>query len=115
MPYKIQIVSIIASAMFMYFIFRLVLKGKLREEYSVVWIICTLVLIFLSVFRSLLDTVAKLLGVYYAPSLLFLLGFLAVVTFLVHLSLVNSKQQSQIKDLAHEIAFLKKKLEEKNG
>jgi hypothetical protein len=28
---------------------------------------------------------------------------------LVHLSIVNSKLQSQIKDLTHEVAFLKEK------
>lgn len=112
LPYKIQILSILFSVGFMYFIFRLVLKGKLREEYSVIWIICTLLLVILSVFRSLLDDIAGYLGVFYPPSLLFLIGFMAVVSFLVHLSIVNSRQHDQIKDLSQEVAFLKRKLEE---
>lgn len=112
-PYKIQIISIIGALSFMFFIFRLIAKGKLREEYSIVWIICTLVLLVFSIWRDGLDVVAKLLGVYYAPSLIFLAAIFAIIVFLVHLSVVNSRQHEQIKKLAQEMALLKSKLEEK--
>lgn len=112
-PYKIQIISIIGSLLFMFFIFRLITKGKLREEYSIVWIICTLTLLVFAIWRNGLDVIAKLLGVYYAPALIFLGAIFAIIIFLVHLSVVNSKQQQQIKLLAQELALLKNKLEEK--
>lgn len=112
-PYKIQILSIIGALSFMFFIFRLIAKGKLREEYSIVWIICTLVLLVFSIWRDGLDVIAKLLGVYYAPSLIFLAAIFAIIVFLVHLSVVNSKQHEQIKKLTQEMALLKSKLEEK--
>jgi hypothetical protein len=111
LSYKIQILSIVCSFGFMYFIFRLIVKGKLREEYSVIWIISTVILIVLSVFRSLLDDIAGYLGVFYSPSLLFLMGFMAVVSFLVHLSIVNSRQHREIKNLTQEVAFLKRQSE----
>lgn len=114
-PYKIQILSIIGALSFMFFIFRLIAKGKLREEYSIVWIICTLVLLVFSIWRDGLDVIAKLLGVYYAPSLIFLAAIFAIIVFLVHLSVVNSKQHEQIKKLTQEMALLKSKLEEKKN
>jgi len=114
-PYKIQIISIIGALLFMFFIFRLITKGKLREEYSIVWIICTLILILFSVWRNGLDIIAKFLGIYYAPALVFLAAIFAIIIFLVHLSVVNSKQQRQIKDLAQNIALLKDKLENKRN
>lgn len=109
-PYKIQIISIIGALLFMFFIFRLIAKGKLREEYSIIWIICTIILLVFSIWRNGLDVMAKLLGVYYAPALVFLAAIFAIIVFLVHLSVVNSKQHEQIKKLTQEMAILKSKL-----
>lgn len=109
-PYKIQIISIIGALTFMFFIFRLIAKGKLREEYSIIWIICTVILLVFSIWRNGLDVMAKLLGVYYAPALVFLAAIFAIIVFLVHLSIVNSKQHEQIKKLTQEMAILKSKL-----
>lgn len=108
--FKIQIISIIGALAFMFFIFRLIAKGKLREEYSIIWIICTVILLVFSFWRNGLDVMAKLLGVYYAPALIFLAAIFAIIIFLVHLSVVNSKQHEQIKKLTQEMAILKKKI-----
>jgi hypothetical protein len=109
--YRLQIIAIVIALIFMFFIFRLIAKGKLREEYSFIWIVCTALLLLFAVWRDGLDVIAKLLGIYYAPSLIFLGAIFAIVVFLVHLSVVNSKQHKQIKDLAQEMALLKEKLE----
>lgn len=110
LPITIQLISAGGAALFMLIIFRLIAKGKLREEYSIIWIACTILLIILSVWRRGLEKIASLLGVFYAPSLIFLVAIFAIIIFLVHLSLVNSKLQNQIKNLAHEVAFLKHEL-----
>ncbi len=109
--YRLQIIAIITAVIFMLFIFRLIAKGKLREEYSFIWIVCTALLLLFAVWRDGLDVIAKLLGIYYAPSLIFLGAIFAIVVFLVHLSVVNSKQHKQIKDLSQEMALLKEKIE----
>jgi hypothetical protein len=110
-PYRLQMIAIVVAIIFMYFIFRLISKGKLREEYSFIWIICTVFLLLFSIWRNGLDIIAKLLGVFYAPSLIFIGVLFAIIIFLVHLSVVNSKQHQQIKDLSQEMALLKEKLE----
>lgn len=107
---RIQILSIIIAVAFMLVIFRLIARGRLREEYSIVWILCTAILLLFSIWRSGLDVIARLLGIVYAPSLIFLAALFAIVVFLVHLSVVNSKQHQQIKDLSQEMALLKEKL-----
>jgi hypothetical protein len=110
-PYRLQIIAIATALAFMFFIFRLIAKGKLREEYSFIWIICTALLLLFSIWRNGLDVIAKLLGIFYAPSLIFLAAIFAIVIFLVHLSVVNSKQHQQIKELTQEMALLKEKLQ----
>ena len=109
-PYRLQIIAIISALIFMFFIFRLISKGKLREEYSFIWIICTCFLLLFSIWRNGLDVIANMLGVYYAPSLIFMGAIFAIVVFLVHLSVVNSKQHKQIKELTQEMALMKEKI-----
>ncbi|MBK7181882.1 MAG: DUF2304 domain-containing protein [Bacteroidetes bacterium] len=111
---KIQIIAIAISLLFLLYIIRLIIKGKLREEYSIVWIVCTIVLIVFSFWRNGLEVMANLLGVYEAPNLIFTGAIFAILIYLLHLSVVISKLQSQNKQLAQDIAMLKEKMEKKN-
>ena len=110
---KIQIVAIAAVILFIALITRFIIKGKLRTEYSIVWILMGLTLLVFSLWRESLDLLAGFFGVYYAPSLVFMFFFFMIFIFLIHLSVVNSKQHEQIKKLAQEVALLKDKFEKK--
>ena len=105
---RIQIIAIIISILFLVFIGRLIAKGKLREEYAIVWIICTAVFILFSFWRSGLDVVSHLLGVSAPPNIVFIGAITAIFIYLLHLSMVVSKLQAQNRKLAQEIAILKK-------
>lgn len=108
----IQLISLVGATIFMVMIFRLIIQGRLREEYSIIWILCTIILIVFSIWRRGLDQISLWLGVYYPPSLIFLAAIFAIIIFLVHLSVVNSKLQSQIKTLTQEMAYLKQQQEQ---
>jgi hypothetical protein len=101
----------VGSVLFLMVIARLIFRGRLREEYAIVWVLCTLALLFLSIWRDGLEILATALGVYYAPSLLFLGALFAITVFLVHLSVVATRLQEQNKILAQEIALLKNELQ----
>ena len=106
-PVRIQIVSIVGSLAFLFFIARLIVRGKLRSEYSVVWLLCTMLLILFSFWRDGLRVVAEYLGIFYAPSLVFMGTIFAIIVFLVHLSIVVSRLQHETGVLAQEIALLR--------
>lgn len=108
---RIQIIAITASILFLLYIARLIINGKLREEYSIVWIVCTIVLILFSLWRNGLEIIAHALGVFEAPNLVFTGAIFAVFIYLLHLSVVVSKLHAQNKQLAQDIALLKEKLE----
>lgn len=111
---KIQIIAITVSLLFLLYIVRLIIKGKLREEYSIVWIACTVLLIVFSFWRNGLEVMAHLVGVYEAPNLVFTGAIFAVFIYLLHLSVVVSKLHNQNKQLAQEIALLKEKMKGKS-
>lgn len=108
--FRIQAIAIATSILFLLYIIRLIIKGKLREEYSIVWIVCTVVLILFSFWRDGLAVVSELVGVYSPPNLVFIAAIFAIFIYLLHLSVVISKLQSQNKQLAQDIALLKEKL-----
>lgn len=104
---RIQIASILASLSFLFLIARLIVRGRIREEYSIIWLCCTVLLLVFSIWREGLNVVAQLFGVFYPPSLVFMAATFAIIIFLVHLSIVVSKLQRQLKDAAQEIALLR--------
>lgn len=110
--YRIQIISIIVSLAFLYYVSRLIVKGKLREEYAIFWIISTILLITFSVWRDGLVVFAELFGVYDAPNLVFTAAIFAIFVYLIHLSVVVSKLHEKNRSMAQEMALLKMELRE---
>jgi len=112
---KIQIIAFVITLCFLLYIGKLILKGKLREEYSFVWAIGAFILILFSIWRNGLEVMAKLLGVLAAPNLVFMAAIFAIFIYLLHLSVVVSKLQSNNKELAQKVALLKNKLKTKQS
>ncbi|MCF8296504.1 MAG: DUF2304 domain-containing protein [Saprospiraceae bacterium] len=108
---RIQIVSIIVSLVFLLYVSRLIIKGKLREEYAIFWVLGTIILIVFSFWRHGLDVMAKLVGVYMPPNLIFMGAIFAILVYLLHLSTVVSKLYDQNKSLAQKIALLQNKMD----
>jgi hypothetical protein len=112
-PIRIQIISILASLLFLITVSRLIIKGRLREEYAFFWVGGTLVLLIFSFWRNGLDVLSKLFGVYQPPNLVFLGSIFAILVYLLHLSTVVSKLQEQNKRLAQDLALMKAEKAEK--
>ena len=109
--YRIQIISIIVSLAFLFYVSRLIIKGKLREEYAIFWVISTIILIIFSFWRQGLDIIAEAVGVYLAPNLIFTTAIFAILIYLLHLSVVVSKLHDKNKTMSQDIALLREKIE----
>ncbi len=111
MELRIQILAITASLLVIVGVVSLVRRRKLREEYSLVWLIGSAVLLLFSLWRDLLDIIAGFVGVHYAPTVLLLTTILFGGMAFLHFSVVISAQAEQHKNMAQEIALLKEKVE----
>lgn len=109
---RIQNIAIIVSFGFLFYIGRLILKGKLREEYAIFWIVSTILLVIFSIWRHGLTLIAHLVGVYLAPNLVFTSAIFAILVYLLHLSIVVSKLQHSNKSLGQNLALMQKRLDE---
>lgn len=103
---RVQVVAIVVSAALLVAVIELVRRGKLVEEYSLIWILGAAALLALSIWRHLLDAAAALLGVYYPPSLLLMLLVVMVFVALLWFSVVLSRQRRQIDRLIEQAAIL---------
>ena len=112
---RIQIIAIIVNLIFISYVGYLIVKGKLREEYSIVWCLCTALLLLFSFWRSGLDVLSKLFGIYDPPNMVFTASIFVTLIYLLHLSVVASRLHEQNKKLAQEIALIKNMLKEKEA
>jgi hypothetical protein len=115
---RIQIIAIAGSLASLFYVGRLIVKGRLREEYAFVWLVCTVLLIVFSFWRGGLDVVSRLAGIFEPPNMVFTGAITAILAYLLHLSLTVSRLHEQNRTIAQELALLKstttpKKSEEK--
>ncbi len=108
-------VAVVVSLLLLFGVLELVRRRKLTEEYSFLWILCSIALVILSVRRDILDAAAQWLGVYYPPMvLLMLLGVMVFVASLCF-SVIVSRQRQQIERLIEETAILAAELREERA
>lgn len=84
----------------------LIRRRKMEERYALLWLGLGLSMTLLAFFPGLLDRISALVHVHYAPSLLFLIGLLFSLAFILHLTLVISKLHRKTTRLAQELAML---------
>jgi len=102
----VKALAIMASASLLVFVLELIRRGKLKERYALLWLFSGCILLLLSSSRGLLEYLARLVGIFYPPSLLFLIAFLFLLLITLHFSSVLSALAEKNKRLAQEIALL---------
>lgn len=109
--------AVVFSILFIIFIANLVRKEKLDEKYSILWLIFAFVILIVALFPKIITWFANKFNVYYPPALLLLLGILVLGAYIVHISVVITKQNKMIVRLNQEIGILKAELQndEKNN
>ena len=112
---RVQLVSLVVSVLLLLAVFELVRRRKLTEEYSFLWILCSLALVVLSLRRQILDTAARWLGVYYPPAVLLMVLMLIVFVASLCFSVIVSRQRQQIERLIEETAILAAEVRELRG
>ena len=110
---KVISFSFIIICLLFLFVFESVRRGILETKDSLLWFGLCIVLGFLSWNTGLINWMAELLGIFYAPSLLFLFGLLFSLIMIFDLTRRNAKLNKQIVALAQEFALLKEEIKEK--
>ena len=102
----VQLAAIAFSAALLGLVLELVRRRRLTEEHSLIWIVGSIVLLVLALWRNLLDVGARAVGIHYPPALLLLAltGFVFLVS--LYFSVVISRQRQEIERMLEELALL---------
>ena len=111
MPLQQQIFALIVSALVFVIVIDMVRKRRLREEYSVLWLL-TSVLMFVLVFRyEWLVSLTDLIGAGLPTTTLFLSSIIFLMLLSVQFCIKISQLTEQVKILSQENALMKREIE----
>lgn len=110
---RVAILAVAASAALLLYILEMVRRRRLREEYSILWLFGSAVILVLAVKKGWLERISHAVGIFYPPSFLFLVGILFVLLILIHFSIAVSRLHQMNKKIAQEVALLKAEREER--
>ena len=99
-----------ASIILLLAVLELVRRRRLREKYALLWILTAIVLLILSLWRGLVDSIAIELGIAYGPLITIAVGALFVLVVLLHYSTVISALTDRSAVLAQQVAMLEERL-----
>lgn len=105
--FKMQYIAIFGSVVLLIFILNLIRRKRIKEEYSLLWLLLSIVFLVFSVWREGLDFISRLMGVAYPPAALFLILLMAIFMILIQFSIIISKQAENNKNLTQEHGLLK--------
>lgn len=112
---KVQILVIVATALFLIVVIELVRRRRLVERYALLWILAAILPLPFAIWRDGLDELAQLVGIESPPNALFLIGLGVVFALLLHFSVVSSRLGEETKILAQEVARLDAELRMSRG
>ena len=112
----VRIAILICGIAFTGVILYLLIVRKISEKNSVVWLLGAISILAISAIPQIVDKIASALGIYYPPTLLFLVSTLVLLLCILYYSMQISTLQEKIKKLAQQDAvnklLLDKKLDE---
>ena len=107
MTVKQQIFSILVSLAVFFFTIDLVRKKRLREEYSLLWLGTSVLMIVLIIRYEWLLALTNVIGAVLPTTTLFLGSILFLILLAVQFSMKISALSNQVKDLVQENALLR--------
>lgn len=106
-----RLTTVALALAFGFAVFEMIRRRRLQERYTALWFLYAALLLLVAIFPVILATVADLLGIADPNAALFMLGFVAVGTLLLFMTVTISRQSEQITKLAQEVALQRKEIE----
>jgi len=108
---RIQLISALAAVGLALYVLELVRRRRLSEEYSVLWVVATIVVAILGFSTPLLRAITRALGILYEGSTVFFFGLAFATAMLLHLSVRLSRLGQENHALTRELALVRYDLE----
>jgi hypothetical protein len=108
---RAQVITAVAAVALVVVVLDLVRRRRLSEEYSLLWVVSTVLVAILGFSTPLLRALTHALGILYEASTVFFFGLGFATTMLLFLSLKLSRLGHEHLTLTRELAFLRLEVE----
>ncbi len=112
LPLRIQITAIVLALLWLIATFELIRKGRLREDYALLWLGGGLLMLMIFLWPGSLALLARATGVVYPPSAIFIVALVTVIWLLLHFSVIVSTLTARLIRLNQRLAILEMRLSE---
>lgn len=103
---RTQVFVVLIGIAMLLFVLNMVRRKRVREQYSLLWIMAVLVMTLSAVFIRSVERLSHLVGVYYPPAFLFLIAILLMLILQFHVSTVISNLREQNRSLTQDLGLL---------
>lgn len=112
MTMTLRIALILVSVGTFFLMMRKVRQSKVQIESAIFWIVLAMVLVVYSIFPSVADFCAKVLGIYSTANFLFLMAIFLLIVKVFDMTIRISQLETRIKELVQQMALKEKMHEE---
>jgi hypothetical protein len=102
---RIRLIAIVGAVAILVVIIELVRRRKLKEEYSLLWVVTATLLVVLASWSSLLAKLTHLIGGTLPSSTLFFFGLIFVFALVLHFSVRISILERRVTALVQELGL----------
>jgi hypothetical protein len=106
MDVRIRVLTIGGALIILLMVVELVRRRKLKEEYSVLWVVTAVLTLLVSIWFSLLRHVTEAIGAISPVSTLFFFGLLFCLVLLLHFSVRISSLERRLTSLVQEVGMM---------
>jgi hypothetical protein len=106
MDIRIRILTIGGALALLLLVVDLVRRRKLKEEYSVLWVVIAILTLLVSIWFTALRTVTNFIGAISPASTLFFFGLLFCLVLLLHFSVRISALERRLTTLVQEVGLM---------
>lgn len=106
-------ISLFIGILIYFCVIVILLKTKrVNLNYSLIWVLTTIVLFIMTIFPQIPERVTRFLGIETVVNGIFLIYLFFILMLLISLTSIVSKQHNQIKSLVQTLAILRKDVDE---
>jgi hypothetical protein len=110
MTFQQKVFGVLVSLFIFFVIVRFVKNGRLREEYSWLWLLTGCIILGLVLWYDALLFLTSLIGAVLPTTTLFIFAILFLVLIALHFAIRISALNNQVKNLAQQLSLLEMKI-----
>lgn len=107
MPLLLRIEMIVLAVIFLFIVIKAVNKKKLWLQYSLVWVIISVLMLIVAVFPGIANWMASIMQIETTSNLIYLLAIFALLILTFSLTVIVSKQSQRIKNIVQMVSIEK--------